>query len=56
MVAETLGVLKTQHMKHLIVGQGADIIGNSPAEFARYIKADMEKWSKLTRDAGIRPE
>jgi hypothetical protein len=49
-------MLKTPYMKNLILGQGADIIGNSPVEFARYTKADIDKWSKLTRDAGIKAE
>jgi len=35
---------------------GADIVGNSPQEFARFIRDDQAKWSKLMRDAGIKPE
>jgi len=30
--------------------------GNSPEEFARFIRDDQAKWSKLTREAGIKPE
>jgi tripartite-type tricarboxylate transporter receptor subunit TctC len=35
---------------------GADIVGNSPDEFARFIRDDQAKWSKLMREAGIKPE
>jgi tripartite-type tricarboxylate transporter receptor subunit TctC len=36
--------------------EGAVAIGNSPAEFAAMIKADIAKWAKVIKDAGIRPE
>jgi tripartite-type tricarboxylate transporter receptor subunit TctC len=29
---------------------------NTPAEFAKYIAGDAEKWAKLIKAAGIRPE
>ncbi len=35
---------------------GADIVGNSPTEFARFIRDDQAKWAKLMREAGIKPE
>lgn len=35
---------------------GAEIVGNSPDEFARFIRDDQAKWSKLMREAGITPE
>ena len=35
---------------------GADPSGNTPDEFARFIRADQAKWAKLMREAGIKPE
>ncbi len=35
---------------------GADIVGNSAEEFARFIRDDQAKWAKLLREAGIKPE
>jgi tripartite-type tricarboxylate transporter receptor subunit TctC len=32
-----------------------DPIGNSPAEFARIIKAEVEKWTKVARAAKLQP-
>jgi tripartite-type tricarboxylate transporter receptor subunit TctC len=29
---------------------------NTPAEFARYMAADAEKWAKVIKASGIRPE
>ena len=32
---------------------GFDVVANSPQEFAAYIKADIEKWAKVIKDAKI---
>jgi tripartite-type tricarboxylate transporter receptor subunit TctC len=34
----------------------ADPAGNTPEEFARFIRDDQAKWSRLMREAGIKPE
>jgi tripartite-type tricarboxylate transporter receptor subunit TctC len=35
---------------------GADPVGTTPEEFARFIREDQAKWAKLMREAGIKPE
>lgn len=35
---------------------GADHSGNTPEEFARFIRDDQAKWVKLMREAGITPQ
>ena len=35
---------------------GADPSGNTPEEFARFIRDDQAKWAKLMREAGIKME
>ncbi|MGB5079990.1 MAG: tripartite tricarboxylate transporter substrate binding protein [Burkholderiales bacterium] len=35
---------------------GADPSGNTPEEFARFIREDQAKWAKLMREAGIKPQ
>ena len=32
-----------------------DIIGDTPEEFARFLREDTAKWSKLVKQAGIKP-
>jgi tripartite-type tricarboxylate transporter receptor subunit TctC len=34
---------------------GADPVGTTPEEFARFIREDQAKWAKLMREAGIKP-
>jgi tripartite-type tricarboxylate transporter receptor subunit TctC len=35
---------------------GVEPVASSPSEFSAYIKGDIVKWSKVIKDAGIRPE
>jgi tripartite-type tricarboxylate transporter receptor subunit TctC len=35
---------------------GADPAGNTPEEFARFIRVDQAKWSRLMKEAGIQAE
>jgi tripartite-type tricarboxylate transporter receptor subunit TctC len=49
-------VLKDADLRKKAAHLGAEISANSPGEFARFIREDQAKWSKLMREAGIRPE
>ena len=35
---------------------GAEAVGSTPKEFAAFLKAEMQKWSKVVKDAGIKPD
>jgi tripartite-type tricarboxylate transporter receptor subunit TctC len=35
---------------------GADAIGSTPKEFAAFLEAEMQKWGKVIKEAGIKPE
>jgi tripartite-type tricarboxylate transporter receptor subunit TctC len=36
--------------------QGAEVVGNSSAELAAYVAAEIPKWATLARQAGVKPE
>jgi tripartite-type tricarboxylate transporter receptor subunit TctC len=36
--------------------QGAEVVGNSSAELAAYVVAEIPKWAELARQAGVKPE
>jgi tripartite-type tricarboxylate transporter receptor subunit TctC len=48
--------LKTSEMEKLLTEQGIEPAGNSPEEFAQLMHADIEKWKRVTREAGIQPQ
>lgn len=40
----------------LIRGQGAEPVGNSPAEFKTYLASEQEKWSAVVKSSGLTPQ
>ena len=54
--ADANRVLADQEIRTRMQAVGADPSGNTPDEFARFIRDDQAKWAKLMREAGIKPE
>jgi len=52
--AEVAKVMTRADIKEKLVAAGTDAMSTSPEEFAAIIQADMAKWGKVIRDAGIR--
>jgi len=49
-------VLGDAALRAKLADQGFEPVGDSPKEFAVYIRSEIAKWGKVIRDAGIRPE
>ena len=47
--------LQSQKVKAILGASGAEAIGNSPEDFARFLQREMAKWGKVVRAAGIKP-
>jgi tripartite-type tricarboxylate transporter receptor subunit TctC len=54
--ADANRVLAEPAVRSRMIALGADPRGNTPEEFARFIRDDQAKWAKLMREAGIKPE
>jgi tripartite-type tricarboxylate transporter receptor subunit TctC len=39
-----------------LLSQGAVLVGNTPEEFAALIRGDIDKWAKVIKAAGVKPE
>jgi tripartite-type tricarboxylate transporter receptor subunit TctC len=52
---EVVAALKSPDLSERLSREGADPVGNSPAEFGKYIQSEIEKWRKVIRAAGIEP-
>jgi tripartite-type tricarboxylate transporter receptor subunit TctC len=48
--------IRSPEIRKRIVNDGAEAIGNTPAEFAALIQAEMAKWAKVVRENDIRIE
>jgi tripartite-type tricarboxylate transporter receptor subunit TctC len=53
---ESVSALADKDLRKKASDLGADVVGDTPDEFAHFIRSDMAKWSKLMREAGIAPE
>ncbi|MDB5808887.1 MAG: hypothetical protein JWN94_1009 [Betaproteobacteria bacterium] len=54
--AEIQKGFKTPQMRERFSALGADPVGNSPEQFAAFLKTEMTKWAKLVKAAGIKGE
>lgn len=52
--ADTVAVLSVPDVRQRLAVEAFDVIGNSPEEFGRYLKAEFTKWAKVVRDSGAR--
>jgi tripartite-type tricarboxylate transporter receptor subunit TctC len=54
--AEVVKLLKLPKVVEQCLALGLDPVGDTPAEFAQFIRADLEKWTKLTRELNLKQE
>lgn len=54
--AEVVRAVHTPEMKSVLLGEGADPIGNTPDEFAAMVKSEIAKWAQVIKAAGIKAE
>lgn len=52
--AEVAKALATPAVKDFSVKQGANIVGNRPAEFDRFVRDEIARWTKIIQQAGIK--
>jgi len=53
---EIRSIMRAPDIKERMLGQGFDPVGNSPAEFAEFIREELPRWEKVVKTAGIKPQ
>ena len=53
---EVAKIARDPKMKARLAGQGLELVGNTPAEFDAFIRAEIAKWAAVLKAAGIKPE
>ena len=56
LTGELRKVVQTKNLSDSLISQGADPIGTSAEEFRAQIRADIEKWTRTIKAAGVRAE
>jgi tripartite-type tricarboxylate transporter receptor subunit TctC len=54
--AELAKALNAPDTKAKLANVGLDVATSSPADFAKFVRAEYDKWAKVIRDAGIKAE
>lgn len=54
--ADTVKVLRKPEVERQMIEQGADPVGNSPAEFRAYIDSEITRWAEIVRSSGATVE
>jgi tripartite-type tricarboxylate transporter receptor subunit TctC len=54
--AELVKALRSPDVRDKLVVQGVVPVGNSPEEFAAFIRAESARWGKVVKAAGIKAD
>lgn len=49
-------ILRTPDVAQRLEQQGADVIGNTPEEFAKFIRSEIDKYARVVKASGLRAE
>jgi len=53
---EVVEIVQAHDFRAALLHQGAEAAVSTPEEFAQFIRSETGKWSKVVREAGIKPE
>ena len=48
--------MNTPALRERFAGVGAETIANTPAQFAAFIDAELRRWERVIRAAGVKVE
>ena len=54
--AEVISIIKSPEVVQIFQRDGAEVVGSTPREFTAFLKSEMQKWSKVIKEAGIQPD
>ena len=53
---ETAAVLQQPDVRKQLALEGGEAVGDTPEQFAKWLRAEIAKWTKIVREAGIRAD
>ena len=54
--AEIVRIIKQPEVNKALANDGAEFVGDSPAEITAFVKKEIVKWAKVMKDTGTKPE
>jgi tripartite-type tricarboxylate transporter receptor subunit TctC len=52
--AEILKALQSKEIGDRLKNEGAEVVGNTPAEFTAFLKTDIQRWAQVIKRAGAK--
>jgi tripartite-type tricarboxylate transporter receptor subunit TctC len=53
---ETAAVLQQAEVRKQLAMEGGEAVGDTPEQFAKWLRAEIPKWTKIVKEAGIRAD
>jgi tripartite-type tricarboxylate transporter receptor subunit TctC len=53
---ESAAILNAREVRERLARDGTEVVAGTPEEFRAYIRAEIVKWAKVVKAAGIKPE
>jgi len=53
---EIIRILNAPDVREKLVAQGLDPVGDTPEQFAAFLRAEIAKWAKVVKASGARPD
>ena len=54
--ADVLKVISSPELRERLKAEGSDPVGNSPEQFATFLRDEIAKWAKVIKFANVKPE
>jgi tripartite-type tricarboxylate transporter receptor subunit TctC len=48
--------LRSPEVRERLVGMGFDVVASTPEEFGQFMKAEVDRWTKVVEKGGIKPD
>jgi tripartite-type tricarboxylate transporter receptor subunit TctC len=53
---EIAAILATPELRTRLMNDGSEVVGSTPEAFGAHIRAELEKWARVIKTAGIKPQ
>lgn len=54
--SDAVRIVNSPELKERLKAEGSDPVGNTPEEYAAFLRDEVAKWAKVIKFAGVRPE
>ena len=54
--ADVIKIVNSPELKERLKADGSDAVGNSPEQYATFLRNEIAKWAKVIKFAGVKPE